>query len=195
MAIITPPAALPIRRIQWALRQPAQVNRSGWTGRRQVLAMPGGAVWSASAEFVPIIGQANAKRWRAFFTALRGPVNTFPLIAVEAAQHSVAQPTITAGAAGATTLTLSSSASALKAGDFLTVKLSDNSYQMVQLTADLTTTTANFLPPLRLAAATGAGSVETIWPYCHVALTSDTSGWAVDTGQIYNFAFDVEEAF
>lgn len=195
MAIITPPAALPIRRIQWRLRQAHQVNRSGWTGRRQVLTTPGAALWSASAEFVPIRGEAGAKKWRAFFHQLEGQLNKFPLIAVENAQHGGANPTIVSGAQGATSLQLSASPPALAAGDFMTVKLADDSFQMVVLVAAISGTTAQFLPGLRDDAATGAGSVETIWPYAHVAMTEDSFEHSVDQGQIYSFAFDVEEAF
>lgn len=75
-----------LRGVSWRLRQPAQVNRSGWTGRRQVLGLPGGAVWEASGEFVTRIGQANFYELRAFLAALRGPVNTFALPAWEARQ-------------------------------------------------------------------------------------------------------------
>lgn len=193
MALITPPEALPIRRAQWTLRQPHQVNRSGWTGRRQVSTTPGAAAWGVSAELIPVRLQANAKKWRAFFASLKGQVNHFPVVAVEAPQHGGANPTITAGSAGATTLTLSSSPPALVAGDFMTVKLSDGSYQLVCLTAPISGTTATFLPPLRRAAATGSGSVETIEPYAHVTLAEDVVSWDVDRGQTYSFALTAEE--
>jgi len=194
MALITPPARLPLRRIEWTLRQPHQVNRSGWTGRRQVSTdQPRGAMWSCSGEFVPVRGQAAAKKWRGFFASLRGPVNHFPVAAVEANQHSGANPTVVAGSAGANTLTLSASPPALVAGDFLTVKLASGKYQLVQLTAAISGTTATFMPPLREAAATGAGSIETIEPYCHVTLSDDATGWDVSAGQIYGFAFTAEE--
>jgi len=193
MALITPPADLPLRRVQWTLRQPHQVNRSGWTGRRQVSTTPGAAAWGVSAEFVPVRQQANAKKWRAFFTSLKGQVNHFPVIAVEAAQHGGANPTISSGAAGATSLTLSASPPALVAGDFMTVKLADGSYQLVCLTAPISGTTATFLPPLRRAAATGSGSVETIRPFAHMTLAEDATGWDISPGQMYAFAFTAEE--
>lgn len=195
MALITPPETMPIARIEWSLQQPHQVNRSGWTGRRQVSTTPGAARWSCSVEFRPIRGQETAKPWRGFFAALNGQVNHFPVVAVEAAQHGGANPTITAGAAGANTLTLSSSPPALESGDFLTVKLADGTYQLVQLTAAISGTTATFMPPLRAAAATGSGSVETILPYAHVALVEDAYSYGVERGQMYSFAFTAEEAF
>ena len=201
MTLITPPAALPVRRIQWQLRQPAQLNRSGWTGRRQVVGLPGGAMWSASGEFTPIVTQADVLKWRGFFTSLRGPFNTFNLTAVEEAQHALSQPTITAGSAGAFTATMTGlpvSATLLPAGSYMTIKLSDASYQLVCLTAALAGNgsgngTATFVPALRNSAATGAGSAETISPWCVVSMASDTWGYDVEPGQIYGIGFQVEE--
>jgi len=195
MAIIQPPAAMPIRRIQWRLQQPHQVNRSGWTGRRQVLTSPGAALWTVSAEFRPIIGQAAARPWRSFFHSLEGQLHRFPLIAVEAAQHAGANPTIVDGDAGASQLVLSAAPPALLAGDLLTVKLVDGTWQLVVLTAPIAGTLAAYKPVLRADAATGAGSVETVWPFAHVALAEDGFEHSVDPGQIYSFAFDAEEAF
>ena len=195
MALITPPEVLPLRRIQWALRQPHQVNRSGWTGRRQVSTQTGAAYWACSAELVPQRLQTNARKWRAFFASLNGQVNHFPVSAVEAAQHGGSNPTIASGNQGENTLTLSASPPALVAGDFMTVKLDDDTYQLVCLTADISGTTATFMPPLRRDAATGSGSVETILPFAHVALTEHTVGWDVDRGQLYGFSFSAEEVF
>jgi hypothetical protein len=195
MGLVTPPAALPIRRIEWTLTQPHQVNRSGWTGRRQVLTTPGAALWSCSAELIPIQGEVKAKPWRSFFNSLKAQVHKFPVIAVEGAQHGGANPTIASGAAGAATLQLSSGPPALVAGDFMTVKLVDGSWQLVMLTVPISGTTAYFAPELRNTAATGAGSVETVWPFAHVSLTADHYKYAVDPGQIYSFSFDADESF
>lgn len=193
MALIVPPAPMPLRQIMWKPGTTRQINRSGWTGRRQVSGTPGPAIWTCSAEFVPVIGQAAAKKWRGFFTALDGPVNHFPVIAVEAAQHGGANPTVVSGAAGANTLTLSAALPALGIGDFLTVRLADGKYQLVMLTAPMAGTTATFMPPLRAAASTGAGSVETRFPFAHVTLPGEWEGWDVSAGQTYGFAFSAEE--
>lgn len=200
MAIITPPAALPIRRIEWRLRQPAQVNRSGWTGHRQVLGLPGGAMWSASGEFVQMVRESNARQWRAFFAQLRGAFNTFLLPAVEENQHNLTVNALVNGA-GQTGRTLSIknlpvSTQLLPAGAFISLP---GTNQMFMLTGALTSNgsgnaTAIFEPSLRISPADSA-AVETKKPTAHVALTTDTIGWSVDPGQIYGFAFDAEEAF
>ena len=195
MALIPPPSALPIRRLQWELRQPHQVNRSGWTGRRQVLTTPGGSLWACSAELLPIKGQDSAKQWIAFFQSLEGQVHFFPVIAVEQAQHGGSNPTVVSGAAGARTVTLSANIAALGAGDRITVKLVDGTFQLGTLTAAMSGATASFVPALRNAAATGAGSVETVWPFAHMSLSSDSWSYSVDQGQRYSFSFAAEEAF
>lgn len=194
MAIIAPPAQLPIKRIQWTLRQPHQVNRSGWTGRRQVLTTPGGSYWACSAEFYTIKGHKDARKWIAFFQSLEGQVHKFPVRAVEARQHGYVNPTVSAGDAGSKTLTLSSGATRLTAGMKMTVPLVDGTFQLVTLTANLDGATATFLPALRDDVDVGE-TVETIWPYAHVALTSDSFQYSVDPGQLYSFSFDAEEAF
>lgn len=195
MSLVNPPATIPIRSIQWALKQPHQANRSGWTGRRQVLTTPGGSYWSCSAELIDIKGETAAKKWRAFFNSLEGQVHYFPVIAVESKQHNGSNPTIVSGAAGAKTVTLSVGAPALVAGDYMTIKLSDNTYQLVMLTAPISGGTAKFVPALRNTAATGAGSVETVYPYAHVSLVADSFDYSVSQGQMYSFAFTAEEAF
>jgi hypothetical protein len=192
--MITPPAPLPIRRIQWQLRQPHQVNRSGWTGRRQVSTTPGAAMWTCSAEFTPIIGQANARMWRGFFSALNGQANYFPVVMVEAAQHVLAEVTVISGNAGENTAVLSAYRN-LEMGDFVTLKLASGGYQPVCLTGDQIGGAITFMPPLRENAATGAGSAETRLPFAHVALTDDVVQFAVDAGQSYGFSFTAEEAF
>lgn len=195
MSLITPPSVLPIRRIQWSLRQPHQVNRSGWTGRRQVLTTPGGAFWSCSAELKPLKGQNVAKPWIAFFLSLEGQLHKFPVVAVEQAQHGGSNPTVVSGLAGSRTATLSTNVAALSAGDKLTIKLIDGTYQLVALTAPMSGAVASFVPALRNVAATGAGSIETILPFAHVSLVSDSFEYPVDPGQLYSLSFQAEESF
>jgi hypothetical protein len=200
MTIITPPGTLPIRRIQWSLKQPAQINRSGWTGRRQVAGLPGGAIWTASGEFVPIIKEANARQWRGFFASLRGAFNTFYLPATEGDQHALALTVRVNGSlqAGRSLAIdgLPNSTTVLAAGTFISLPSTN---QLLILTAALTSNasgqaTAIFEPALRITPADNA-IVETKNPVAHVALTSDTTGWSVDPGQLYGFTMDVEEVF
>jgi hypothetical protein len=73
------------------LSQPAQVNRSEFTGARQVMQLPGAARWMATVEHAPIVGEPSIRPWRAFLAKLRGQANRFNLVAVQGAQRA-AQP-------------------------------------------------------------------------------------------------------
>lgn len=191
MAVKTLPSGFKFRAIEWRLQQPAQVNRSGYTGARQVVGLPGGARWSASVEFAPFQNDAAVRAWRGFLAGLEGQVHTFYMPAVLADQHAGANPTATV-ASGASSATLSSSIG-LQAGQYLTFTLSSGKRQMVVLTADMVGALATFRPPLREAAT---GTVETLRPYAQVALTEDTVAWSPQPGGIYALGgIEVEEAY
>lgn len=109
MTIVAMPASVRVQRVRWQLDRPAQVNRSAYTGARRVVANPWHGKWSASAEIVPIVGEANVRAWRAFLASLKGQINTFQLPATEGPQYVGSNPTAGASAAqGATSITLSS---------------------------------------------------------------------------------------
>lgn len=107
MAIITPPSPLPLRGVKWRLRRPGQRNRSEWTGREQGVILPGASRWLVSGEFPPIVAPAAANPWIAFFAALDGIANTFPLRAVEAQQTSASNPTVSGANQTGSSLNLS----------------------------------------------------------------------------------------
>lgn len=204
MATITPPSALPLRSVRWTLNSPTQVNRSEWTGTRQAVYLAGAARWSVSGELKPFIKQANAEPWQAFFIALRGQANVFQLRAVESQQTTASNPTVNGGSQTGNTLALTGlsgavSSTFLPAGAKITIPFSDGTVQLAVLTSALvvgaaTTGTATIEPRLRKSPA-NAATIEVQYPYALMALTSDMSGWTVDRGQLYGFAFDAEEAF
>lgn len=201
MAIIAPPAPLPLRNVKWRAPFPAQVNRSGWTGHRKVVGLPGATVWSASAEFVTIVTEAKAKRWRGWFMALKGPVNSFPLLATETVQTTAANPTVRTGANAGSTIPLQGlpiNATVLLSGDMMTVPLPSGHQRLVVLTADLVTNgtgqaTATFGPELDEIPAAGV-VVEIRRPWGLMAQTSEPPGWDVSVGQTYAFTLTAEEA-
>lgn len=86
MAIISLPAGARFRNADWRLTIPQQVNRSAWTGKRQLVGLPGGARWRVTAEVVPIIRERNIEPWRAFFAKLNGSENMFRMPATEGPQ-------------------------------------------------------------------------------------------------------------
>lgn len=200
MAIITAPSALPIRRIDWTLREPAQVNRSGWTGRRQVVGLPGGGLLMARGSFRQIRGEANFRPWRAFFAKLRGPLNSFYLPATEGPQHALSI-TPRVNGAGQTGRTLATdgwpnSTTVLPEGALVSIA---GTNQIVLLTSAVTSNgsgqaTLNFTPALRASPADNA-LIESKNPVALVSLTGAEWSWSVDVGQMYMIDFEVEEAF
>lgn len=199
MAVISLPASVRIANINWALDRPAQLNRSQWTGKEQVIADPWHGRWTAEAELAPVVGEANVLAWRAFLAALKGRVNTFRLPAVEkdqAANDSVSVSIL--AAAGATTINSGgwgvSTANVMLAGQMFTLNdqlcvLTANASSNASGFADLT-----FQPPLR-AGATVNTPIIVRKPTALVALASSTAGWSVDRGQVYGIKLNVEERF
>jgi hypothetical protein len=188
MTIIAMPAAAKIAGIRWQLVRPSQGSRSGYTGRRQVVAAPWHGRWAASVELSTIVGEENVRAWRSFLAKLQGQINTFRLVAVEGPQTAAASISTTAGAsAGATQITVSGGG-VLSEGMLITV-----ADQLLQVTS-ASSTIIQFEPQLRNAISSGA-TVFTREPTALVALSSDVTGWSVGKGKVYSIAFDVEEAF
>ena len=187
MAIIALPAAARIRKIEWTLDRPAQVNRSDWTKRRQVVTQPGPSIWSATADLVVKIGEANMLDVEAFLVDLEGQVNSFRLRAVETPQLAGAHGvTVDGGGQSGRALKLKGGVAGetLRRGHKLTVN-----DQMVMLMAPLTfdgtgRATASFKPSLRLSPLDNS-FVEVVFPTVLVSLATSQVGWSVDVGQIY----------
>lgn len=141
-----------IAAIKPTLDQPAQVNRSAYTGVRAVASNPWHGKWSFEVQLARKQGDANFQAIRAFFTQLQGSVNNFHLPAAEAPQNSNTGVTVAAAAAqGATSLSLTGLTTALAAGNMVTI-----AGQLLSLTGVGTLTgsaqTVNFQPALRAAA-------------------------------------------
>jgi hypothetical protein len=196
MAIIPMPTG-GIRSIRWQFLQPSQVNRSAWTGRRQVVALPGAARWEASVELRPMLSDSDVSLWRGFLARLRGQQNTFRLRAVEQAQISGVTPLVNGGGQAGYTLSSDGWGSAgtkLLAGQMITI---DD--QLIPLGADVVANgagqaTLTLESKLRAPPADNA-TIIADWPTAIMALATDTIGWSVDPGRIYGFSFDCEEAF
>lgn len=153
------------------LSVPAQQNRSVWTGRRQIIGLPGGEVWAARAGIFDIATEEQERVWRAFLLSLRGQQNWFrwPL---PCNRHYGPKPLVNAAAGAGYTLPLDGMAAStriLRAGQFMTVPLPSGHWRTVGLTADLITNasgqaTAQFEPALNEVPANNA-TVETGNPF------------------------------
>lgn len=181
------------------LSQPAQVNRSVWTGTRKVIGMPGVELWRGRATIDILATEEEEQPWRAFLFGLDGPVNWFrwPL---PCHSHIGPKPTVAGGATDGYTLPLvgmQPNARILRAGQFMAVPLPSGHWRAVCLTADLRVNadgeaTASFRPALGEAPTAGA-TVETTDPFIPMALVQSEQGFAQSDG-VSGASFDVEEA-
>ncbi len=188
MAFITAPA-LGIRTIEWALDQPAQINASTLTGKRTPVAEPWFGKWRAVVELAPIVGVDQARILRSFFARCLGMINTFRLLACEGPQNANSGVTVSGtAAAGASSLTISGAATAMKVGQHVTVN-----DQLLILTA-VAGNVLTFVPRLR-AQATGGTAIETANPYALVHLSAPTAEWSIEPGTVSTFKFEAMEAY
>ena len=181
------------------LNTPTQVNRSGWTGRRKVIGLPGTERWTGKARIDLLTTEEQERPWRAFLFGMAGPENWFrwPL---PCATHLGPKPLVAAGATDGYTLPLDGmepNARILRAGQFITVPLPSGHYRAVCLTVDLVTNgsgqaTAQFRPALNEVPAENA-EVETTDPFIPMSPVEGLVGLSTSDG-ISGAAFDVEEA-
>lgn len=187
---------LTIRQIDFD--EPAQVNRSAWTGARKVVGLPGGGLWYGQIEITDIATELEERPWRGFLASLRGVQNWFKLY-LPCQSHIGPAPTVDSGASDGYTLPLtgmSPSTTILQAGQHMTVPLPSGHNRAVRLTADLVTdssgeATAAFAPALNETPTLGA-TVETAHPYIPVFAVNSRLGLAYDQG-VSGTAFDVQE--
>jgi hypothetical protein len=198
MAIITVPEALAIRRVEWSFDRPAQVNRSAWTKRRQVVTQPGPSMWSATAEMAVRVGTDDWLEAEAFLIDLEGQINTFRLEAAARPQTDLPlQPLVDGAGQYGRALRLRGgiAGATLKRGHKMTV-----SEQMVSISAPVVfdangRATVAFKPSLRLSPFDGA-IVEVRRPTVLVALTGSAIGWSEDLGEEFQAKpIALEEAF
>jgi hypothetical protein len=202
MAVVSLPVGAVFTRRAWIPPSKNQVNRSGWTGARTVLRLPGAGLWRGSFAVKQMSRERETWPWKAFLAVLEGEANTFLMPFEDCAQTSAANPTVYSGATqGGTTVTLAGmppSALYLNGGRALSFTDPSGKRQLVLLANDLVADSAGrgvatFRGALREAPTVGA-TVEARRPVCEMALTSGDVGWDKDQG-VYSVAFDAEEAF
>lgn len=195
MAVITMPAR-GIKRITWEVDDPAQVNRSRWTPKRQVVVLTDAPMWRAQVELATRKEDIDVFEWLAFLLRLRGAANTFRLRIVNKLQF--AGVTIAVNGAGQTGFSLwtegwGAAGTKLRAGQFVTV-----GDQLLGLEEDVVANSSGdamlyFSHNLRTSPADNA-PVEIYFPTVQMALPDGRRSWSVDPGQLYGFSFVCEEA-
>ena len=179
--------------------EPAQVNRSAWTGARKVVALPGGSYWSGRIAVENIATELEERQWRAFIAQLRGVQNWFKA-PLPCQSHIGPPPTVAAGAGNGYSLPLagmSPSTRILETGQHMTVPLPSGHNRAVRLTADLVTdaagnAVAEYAPALNEVPSLGA-IIETANPFVPVAST-ETNLTIPQSNSIASLSFDIEEA-
>lgn len=181
------------------LNAPAQVNRSGWTGRRKVVGLAGAEGWRGTATIDTICTEEEERPWRAFLFALDGPVNWFRWL-LPCQRHIGAKPTVDSGAGDGYTLPLTGlhpSTRILRAGQFMTVPLPSGHSRAVCLTEDLVSdgsgdAVASFRPALGETPTIGV-TVETADPFIPMSPVETVQGLDSADG-VSGATFEVEEA-
>lgn len=178
---------------------PAQINRSGWTGRGKVVGLPGAEMWRGQATIDTLSTEMQERPWRAFVYGLGGSLNWFrwPL---PCQRHIGPRPVVGASPGSGYSLPLTGmqpSTTILRAGQHMTVPLPSGHARTVVLLSELRTNgagsaTANFRPALGEVPSPGA-TVETGYPYIPVRPVAPTLGLS-SAGGISGTSFDVEEA-
>ena len=179
--------------------EPAQINRSAWTGTRKVIGLPGAALWRGKIEVMNIATEAEERPWRGFKAKLRGVQNWFKLY-LPCQSHIGPAPVVGASPGNAYTLPLTgmlANTTILWAGQHMTVPLPSGHKRAVRLEADLITNgsgaaTAQFSPALNETPVVGA-AVETANPYVLVTAASASNPFST-SGGVSGFSMDVEEA-
>lgn len=201
MAVVQMPAGAVFTKRAWTPPAQNQVNKSGWTGARKVLRLPGAGVWKVTASVKPISREVDAWPWKAFLSVLEGQANTF-LMPFACKQTAAANPVVVASAfQGATTNVLLGGMPPglfLRGGRALTFLLPSGKRQLVLLTQDLVAGNdgeayAAFRGALRETVAAGV-AVEARDPVCEMAMMNADVPWDENEG-VYTVAFDAEEAF
>lgn len=192
MAISYPlstPTTIGIESIEIRAKNTVAISESPFTYKQQIVDF-GGQKWEASVN-IPPVRRDLAAEWKAFLTALKGPVGTFLLGDPDYAtpRGTVSSCTLT-GSAGDETVSITMTGSLL-AGDYIQLGSGSNS-KLHQVLVD----------------QTGSGDLE-IWPalrtdYTNTTVTfnnpkgvfrlsSNVTSWAINNSSVYGISFDAVE--
>ena len=193
MAISYPlstPTTIGIESVEIRAKNTVAISESPFTYKQQIVDF-GGQKWEASVN-IPPVRRDLAAEWKAFLTALKGPVGTFLLGDPDCAtpRGTVSSCTLT-GSAGDETVSVTMTGSLL-AGDYIQLGSGSNS-KLHQILVD----------------QTGSGNLE-IWPALRADYTSATvtfnnpkgvfrlssnvTSWAINNSSVYGISFDAVEA-
>jgi hypothetical protein len=169
-------------------------SMSPFTFSQQIIAHPGQR-WELSATLPPLRRDLIAP-WKAFLTALKGPVGTFLMGDPDYAdpQGSVTFCNVT-GTAGAETVSVVMLGT-LKAGDYIQLGSGANSrlYQVLvdQTGNGVTSVDLEIWPALRATVSSTAATLTN--PRGVFRLRSNMSSWSINNANAYGLSFEAVEA-
>ena len=177
--------------VEWSLVIPQQKSASEFTGRTQVIGLPGAEHWRVKASALPHASEAESRSWRAFIVACRGAENTFNMPAMPLAAFTGANPSVTAAVAGNRAVTVSSVAGIVP-GMVATVTQVGGRYRKV-VVVGIVGLNVQFEPYLTANPLVGA-AFNLDAPFCTMRLSGNEHGWQRGARVAAGFAFEAEEA-
>jgi len=193
MAISYPlstPTTIGIESVEIRAKNTVAISESPFTYKQQIVDF-GGQKWEASVN-IPPVRRDLAAEWKAFLTALKGPVGTFLLGDPDYAtpRGTVSSCTLT-GSAGDETVSVTMTGSLL-AGDYIQLGSGSNS-KLHQILVDQTGSgTLEIWPALR--ADYTSATVTFNNPKGVFRLSSNVTSWAINNSSVYGISFDAVEA-
>lgn len=202
MALISIPASVGIRSVEWRQPQAFQTQRSAFSGWTRFAEIGTAHRWECDATFRRM-PEPEARAFRAWMARFLRPGNHTRITIVEKPQSAIAA-TITQGAAGAfaTQITYSgapSSTLVVPAGGFASLPLAGGGWQAVSVIAESTSNASGagvlqFAQPLRAANVAGA-AIEVVRPFVEL-WPLDPLRWSVEPLPLYSApVVTFEEAF
>lgn len=176
--------------VEWSLVIPQQRTRSEFTGRTQVIGLPGAEHWQVKAIALPLATRAEELAWRAFLIACRGAENTFHMPTLPLWPAPPAEPTVTAAVAGNRAVTVSSVAE-LEPGMDATVQQTNGHFRKVTIVG-IDGSNVHFEPYLTSNPVIAA-TLNIAAPFCVMRMASNELGWQ-QTATVGGAGFEAEEA-
>jgi cytoskeletal protein RodZ len=191
---MTTPLALPthtkIRNVSITTQNAVAIEESPFTFTQQAQANPGQR-WLIDVT-LPAMKRADAERWVAFLTRLRGRFGTFylgdPLAA--SPRGTAASATIT-GSAGSNTVTVSMTGTLL-AGDWFSLTVGTTKYLHKVLADRSGSGSMSIYPALRTSVSSSAADLT--YPQGTFRLASNDTNYTISEVEHYGISFSAVEA-
>lgn len=191
---MTTPIALPthtrIRSVSITTQNAVAIEESPFTFTQQAQANPGQR-WLVDVA-LPTMKRADAERWLAFLTSLRGRFGTFYLgDPLAATPRGTATSATVSGSAGSSTVTVSMSGTLL-AGDWFSLTVGTTKYLHKVLADRSGSGSMSIYPSLRTTVSSSAADLT--YAQGTFRLASNDTSWNINEVEHYGINFSAVEA-